>query len=164
MVVRMDKNDNIEKPLRIGSILKGVGSLIDSIFDMADNKRDEKNITGELFDPDDSRGLHGEYNFSVKFGLNKENIEKLMGKPENIEPTTEILKNDGQIIIILDMPDVVLEKVNYTIDDTILQIEGVGDDVIYHKEIVLDGNISESNISVVEKDGVFKFMLDYGNQ
>lgn len=144
----------------IGDIIKGFGKLIGSAIDIADKDSFKKNFSGELFKEKNSDALKGKYDFSVKLGLNKEDGTGLSSKRVQYTPQAEVFNERNQIVVILELPDVDKNSLQFAVDENILVINAEGKDVSYQKKINLgDFSVCMDGISVSENNGIFKLIL-----
>jgi len=144
----------------IGDIIRGVGKLIGSAIDIADKDSFRKSISGELFREKNTNALMGKYNLSVKLGLNEEDGIGFSSKQVQYTPQAEVFSERNQIVVILELPGVDKDSLQFTVDENILIINAEGKEVSYQKEINLgDFEVCADGISVSENNGVFKLIL-----
>lgn len=143
----------------IGDILKGLGDLLNVVNDMVDNDMTKKSFSGDMFKSNNSQGLQGKYSYSVKLGLQDKDRKQIAVQPEIIIPQADVFKENDQIMIILEMPAISMENLHYTIHEKTLLIEGIGNRVIYRKEINIGEEITIEQITVTEKNGIFKIVI-----
>lgn len=144
----------------LGDIIKGIGKLLGGITDIAEKDSFGRHFSGNMFKSENSTGLDGKYDFSIKLGLDKEDADKFSLKDRNVVPQADICRDPDRISIILELPGVDKESFEVHIHEDTLFIDAVGKEVSYHKETGLEGfNASADNISVTENNGIYKILL-----
>ena len=148
----------------LGDILKGVGKLIGSVADFADKDSFRKHISGELCKNRSTGGLSSRYDFSVKLGLDRENVAGLNPAPVYCIPQAGVFNEENQLTVILELSGADKDTLSYRIDGCTLVIEASGSDVSYRKEInISDFHVPMANITVTEDNGIFKLVLKAGD-
>ena len=144
----------------IGDIIRGVGKLVGSAVNIADKDSFKKSFSGNLFKGKSDDALKGKYDFSVKLGLNKEDVIGLSSQRTRYIPQTEVFNEKNQMVVILELPGVDKDSLQFAVNENTLVINAEGKDVSYQKEINLgDFTVSGDGISVSENNGIFKMTL-----
>lgn len=146
----------------LGDIFKGLGRLVNVIVDMAEKNINEKKSTGDLFNTDNNDGLQGKYEFSMKLGLDEKDIGHIIQNPQVIEPQTDIFKEDGHTLIIVEMPGVKNEDFEYNLQGNLLCIIGKDNMKTYKKTIdISELNINSDEITTTENNGIYKIVIKH---
>ncbi|KAF0237268.1 MAG: molecular chaperone (small heat shock protein) [bacterium] len=172
MTKKNDKESNSGFDIAFGGILKGLGSLVEKLGEMAETSHTISNSkTGEI----NGQELKGIYGFSVKFGLGNEPIkvepfgnirkDKTTGQAsveEMREPIIDIFEEEDHVLIIAEMPGVSIKDVKFDIKDDILSIYAERGSKKYHKEILLPRSFQPDNIKLSSNNGVveIKCLID----
>jgi HSP20 family protein len=156
----MDNNRDDSALSGIGDIIRGVGKLVGSAINIADKDSFKKSFSGDLFKGKNVDALKGKYDFSVKLGLNKEDGIGLPSQRTQDVPQTEVFNEKDQMVVILELPGVDRDSLQFAVDENILVINAEGKDVSYQKEINLgDFAVAGDGISISENNGIFKITL-----
>lgn len=144
----------------IGDIIRGVGKLVGSAINIADKDSFRKSFSGDLFKGKNNDALKGKYDFSVKLGLNEE--DGIGSSPQRIQytPQAEVFNEKDQMVVILELPGVDKDSLQFAVDENTLVINAEGKDVSYQKNVNLgDFAVSRDGISISENNGIFKLTL-----
>ncbi len=144
----------------IGDIIRGVGKLVGSAINIADKDSFKKSYSGDLFKGKNGDALKGKYDFSVKLGLDKEEGIGLSSRRTQDTPQAEIFNEKDQMVIILELPGVDKDSLQFAVEEHSLVIHAEGKDVSYQKNIDLgDFAVLRDGISISENNGIFKLIL-----
>jgi HSP20 family molecular chaperone IbpA len=155
-------DDSKENESGIGEIFKGLGKLLNVVVDMAEKNINEKKISGDFLNSNNRDGLKGKYNFSMKLGLKDKDIGHIMQNLQTEEPQTDLFKEDGKTVVVVEMPGVKKEDFDYTVQDNSLCIIGKDNMKTYKKSLDIDElNIDSDVITVIENNGLFKIVIKH---
>jgi len=155
-------DDSKENQSGIGDVFKGLGRLVNTIIDMAENGINEKKGSGEFSGTGSNDGMHGKYGFSMKLGLGEKDIGHIVKNLQVTEPQTDIFKEDGHTAVVVELPGVRQEDFEYNIQGDHLHIIGRDDMRTYKKIIDLSGlNIDPNGITVIENNGIYKLDIKH---
>jgi HSP20 family protein len=144
----------------LGDIIRGVGKLVGSAINIADKDSFKKSFSGDLFKGKNVDSLKGKYDFSVKLGLNKEDGMGTSSQRTQYTPQAEVFNEKDQLVVILELPGVDKDSLQFDVDENTLVINAEGKDVSYQKEINLgDFPVSRDGISISENNGIFKLTI-----
>ena len=148
--------------LAFGGILKGLGSLVERLGEMAETSH-EIIKTGEI----SGKELKGIYGFSIKVGLGNEGIkvepfgnihkDKISGQPvveEIREPIVDLFEEENHLLIVAEMPGIGKEDIRVDLKDDILNLYAEHENKKYCKEILLPGTYRRENITISCNNGV----------
>ncbi len=147
----------------IGEVFKGIGSLIDTVSEMAGKEEEKAERTGEIKTP----GGRAMYGISIKkggagleverFGNIVRETEKGPIVEEGREPFVDIFEEGDNIEVIAELPGVEEKDISCKIKDDVLIINACGDGRKYSKEVLLP--CKAARLKTVYKNGVFKLTL-----
>ncbi len=139
------------EPESAGGFLSGLTNLIEKLGELAE-KGEELKGTGEIRGIEPTGQVRGVYGFTIKSGLGGEregvkvepfgNVrpDEKTGKPvvhEVREPMVDIFEEDGEVLIVAEMPGVGAGDVHLEQQEDILLISASSRDKKYRKEVLL---------------------------
>ncbi len=148
----------------IGEVIKGLGSFVDLVSDMAEKGQEELERTGEI----KTHSGKAMYGFSVKiggagipqverFGNIVRKTEKGPVVEEAREPFVDIFEETDSIEVIFELPGIEKKDISYEIKDDVLMLNASSDDRKYTREVLLPCKVSL--LKTAYKNGVFKLTL-----
>lgn len=147
----------------IGELLKGLGSFIELVSEMAEKGEERVERTGEIETPA-GKAMYG---FSVKIGgagLQVERFGNIVKETEKgpvveeiREPFVDIFEEADSIEVIAELPGVEEKDITYEIKDGVLLLKADGDGRKYSKEVLLP--CKAAVLRTAYKNGVFKLTL-----
>ena len=167
----MKKGKRKEKPdfdFGFGSILKGFGSFLDILSEMAEKGEREIKREGELGSKE--KGFKAVYGFSVKilgegkpiiepFGNIREDKEKGPVVDEVREPIADVFDEGDHLVVVAELPGVDEKGIKYELKDDILIVSAETGERKYYKEILLPTSVNKDNISSSYRNGIFEMKL-----
>lgn len=163
---------SINLDLGFGGILKGLGHFIDTIADMEQGEKKQKEASSEI----NIGGKKGKmmYGFSVKLGdLGKTeftefgNIRQTKEGPvfdEVREPLVDIFEEAKEIKVVVEMPGVEEEDIQIEVKDSKIILHAVRGERKYEKEIDLPTRVSNEKPVTSYKNGILTISLLKGQE
>ncbi len=150
----------------IGSIFKGIGSLINLASKLAEG---EISRTGEIKGL--GKDVRGVYGFTVRSGIGRQrprierfgNIrekEKGLVIEESREPIIDIFDEKDYLEIIVEIPGVDEKDIKTEIRGDILIINAEAGDRKYSKEVLLPKEVETKKIESTYRNGILKLRLE----
>lgn len=151
-----------------GSVLKGFGSFLDILSEMAEKGEREIKREGELGSKE--KGFKAVYGFSVKilgegkpviepFGNIREDKEKGPVIDEVREPIVDVFDEGDHLVVLAELPGVDEKGIKYELKKDILIISAETGERKYYKEILLPTLVNKENISSSYRNGIFEMKL-----
>ena len=152
--------------LGLTGILRGLSNLVEKLGDLAE-KGEELRQSGEIGGAAGGKQIKGVYGFTVKVGLGGEGLkvepfgnihkDKATGQAvvqEIREPMVDIFEEEGQVLVIAEMPGISLEDIQLDVKDDILTLAAQKGEKRYRKEVLLPGAFRRDKITVSCNNGV----------
>lgn len=150
------------------SVLKGFGSFLDILSEMAEKGEREIKREGELGSKE--KGFKAVYGFSVKilgegkpviepFGNIREDKEKGPVVDEVREPIVDVFDEGDHLVVLAELPGVDEKGIKYELKKDILIISAETGERKYYKEILLPTLVNKENISSSYRNGIFEMKL-----
>lgn len=150
------------------SVLKGLGSFLDILSEMAEKGEREIKREGELGSKE--KGFKAVYGFSVKilgegkpviepFGNIREDKEKGPVVDEVREPIVDVFDEGDHLVVLAELPGVDEKGIKYELKKDILIISAETGERKYYKEILLPTLVNKENISSSYRNGIFEMKL-----
>jgi len=160
-----------EKPdfdLGFGGILKGIGSFLDLVSEMAEKGEREIKREGEISSKE--KGFKAVYGFSVRiggegrplvehFGNIREDREKGPVVDEVREPIADVFDEGDHLVVVAELPGVDEKDIKYELKDDILIISAETGNKKYYKETLLPTSVNKERISSSYRNGIFEIKL-----
>lgn len=151
-----------------GSVLKGFGSFLDILSEMAEKGEREIKREGELGSKE--KGFKAVYGFSVKvlgegkpviepFGNIREDKEKGPVIDEVREPIVDVFDEGDHLVVLAELPGVDEKGIKYELKKDILIISAETGERKYYKEILLPTLVNKENIYSSYRNGIFEMKL-----
>ena len=170
-----DRDDETRRKLRrwFGDFLPE--ELFHQIEEMMNRKMSEMN-QGTLFDSEDFeemlRNPEGTnpfvFGFSMKVGPDGKPIIQRFGNPPmdegtemtpSLEPLVDVVEEDGEIIVVAEVPGVEKDEIKVRIKGTTLTIHADNPDRPYHKVIELPSRVQKEDAKSAIRNGVLEVRL-----
>jgi len=161
----MTDKENKDLNINFGDLIKGLGRFIDIISDMVNSGITEKELKGEIKDPN-IKNLHGAYGINIRIGADHKVLnDKFFSKnpPANkkiMEPNVEILEEENQTLIMVDLPGVEEDNIHYTIENDSIFINAQSENVIYKKKLTFKYKLTGCSISTNFNNNVFLIIIN----
>ena len=149
-------------------LFKGLGDLVDKLGDLAE-KGESLSRSGEIKFGEKGRDLKGFYGFSIKTGLDGQDIEvepfgnirsdEASGESvihEVREPMVDVFEEDGHTLVVAEMPGISAEDVSLEIKGDLLTIHADSGDKKYHKEVLLPRGYSREQMQLSCNNGILE--------
>lgn len=161
-----EKKGNIKIDLGLGGILKGLGSFIDLVSELAEKAPNGVVKEGQI---DTDKGLKAVYGFSVKVGDKGRPVVEHFGNvreeakgpvvDEVREPMVDIFDEGDFVLVVAEMPGIDDPDVKHEIIGDILILSGGTGDRKYYKELLLPAPIDEEKASYSSRNGILEIKL-----
>lgn len=153
----------------IGGFLGGLSTLLEKLGELAE-KGEELRRTGELHGTTaEGKKLQGVYGFSVKVGLDKDelkvepfgNVHKDERTGQTVvdevrEPLVDVFEEPTHVLVVAEMPGVGEENIHLELADDILTITASRKDKQYRKEVLLPAAFTADKMSRTCRNGVLE--------
>lgn len=159
-----DKTSGGGFELGLGGILKGLGDIVEKLGDLAESG-EEMSKTGELRGPGNE--LKGIYGFTIKTGLGDQgprvepfgNIRRDRESGHTVvqevrEPVVDVFEEEDRVLVVAEMPGIVLEDLNVTVESDVLTIVAEHGKKKYRKEVLLPSSTSQDKLHVACNNGI----------
>lgn len=155
----------------VGSILGGLGNLIDQLSELAERSErtgGEATETGE-FAVGPGKAIRGVYGFSVKTGLGEKgpkvepfgNIHKdeesgRVVVQEIREPMTDTFDEPDRVSIVAEVPGVTQDDIRLDLHEDVLALTAERGEAKYAKEILLPQSFTPDKMSYACRNGILE--------
>lgn len=153
--------------LGFGGLLKGIGSLIDLVSEIAEDGATQAAKVGEVAALGGT--LKGVYGFSVRTGLAGEPVIEQFGNihetesgsvvTESREPIMDLLNEDDRIVIIMELPGIDENDVSVKVEGDILELAACTRDRRYQKTVRLPSAIVPDALESSYRNGILELRL-----
>jgi len=154
--------------LGLGGIFKGLGDFLDALSNFTEAGEREYARTGEFKVKGLGEKGQGVYGFSVRTGIggipHVERFGNIRAGEEGPvvaevrEPLVDIFDEDGEILVVAEIPGVSEEEIEVEAKDDVLSLETTGERK-YEKEILLPGPVSAKKMEKTFKNGILELRL-----
>jgi HSP20 family molecular chaperone IbpA len=153
--------------ISFGGLLRGIGSLIDSVAQMDEEGKEEVNREGEFMSP--SGRVKAIYGFSVKTDLGGKptvepfgNVRRTPRGPvveEEREPLVDVFDEKDHVLVIIELPGVEEEHISTKVNGDILILSATDEARKYYKEVVLPKDVDTDTLTRKYKNGVLEIRI-----
>jgi HSP20 family protein len=154
--------------LSLGGLFKGIEKLVDLAADLKEAGGEIKK-EGEIDLSHLKEGMKGVFGFSIKTVVGGKpivetfgNIKKAPEGPvveEEREPLTDVFDENGEAVVIAEIPGVNEEGITLDLKGDILEISAVGKDKKYRKEVLLPAQVKKETLSYTYKNGILEVRI-----
>jgi HSP20 family molecular chaperone IbpA len=157
----------------LGSIFKGLDKFINIVNDMVENEKDEVNINGSLGNSDKNNKAVGRYGLNIRLGSNNlSNFDKdtigSIGRRKGIKtltpkftepPSTDIFDEGNCVIIVMELPGVLINNIEYELQENIISVRASAGTNNYYKNINLRFKPSEEDITAKLNNSIYTISI-----
>jgi HSP20 family protein len=155
----------------LGGLLGGLGTMLEKLGELAEKGR-ELRESGEIKSHDGK--VRGVYGLNIRMGLGDEkdalavepfgNVRKdeRTGKAvvhEVREPLVDVFEEEGQVLVVAELPGVAEEDLRLELRDDILAIAAEKGEKKYRKEVLLPATFDPDKMSHSCRNGVLEVRL-----
>ncbi len=161
------KAPDISIDLGLGSIFKGLGDLLDSVSTVIETGEDA-NRSGEFRIKGLGDKARGVYGFSIRTGVGGTtqverfgNIRTTDEGPEVAEvrePLVDLFDEEGEILVVIELPGVAEEEIHVEIHDDVLSLETSGQRK-YAKEVLLPSTVQAESLRQTYRNGILELRM-----
>ena len=154
--------------LSLGGLFKGIEKLVDLAADLKEAGGEIKK-EGEIDLSHLKKGMKGVYGFSIKTAVGGKpvvetfgNIRKTPEGPvveEEREPLTDVFDENGEAVVIAEIPGVNEEGISLDLKGDILEISASGKEKKYRKEVLLPSQVRKETLSYTYKNGILEVRI-----
>jgi HSP20 family protein len=155
----------------VGGLLEGLGDIVETLSDLADEGTVERSERFKAGDDDDVEGVWG---FRVRtdiagdggegggidvdsFGnMRSEDEGEEVVVEERREPMVDVYDEEEHVLITAEMPGVADEDVRIRLDGDVMTIAAEQGDKRYYKELVLDEVFEPEDVEVDSRNGIVR--------
>ena len=151
--------------ISFGGIFKGISNLIDMASKLSEEAGEIKK-EGEIKLGKEIKGMYG-FNIRTMVGGKPVietfgNIKKTPKGPvveEEREPVVDIFDEEDHILIVVELPGVSENDINFELRGDILKLSAEAGDRKYSKEILVSSKVRKGKIESSYKNGILKIKL-----
>ncbi|OPY56173.1 MAG: hypothetical protein A4E55_02194 [Pelotomaculum sp. PtaU1.Bin035] len=153
----------------LGSILRGVGELVDLAQKLDAEGKTELSRTGTLGKSPGKRGPAGHYGFNIKVGLPAKNVPVggVMGAGDvegpslkEREPVIDVFDEGHFIRVVAELPAVSDEEVIVNIKENVLYLKVRGNNNPFSKSIMLPEKVKPETLRKSLRNGILEVLVD----
>ena len=158
--------------ISLGGLFKGLGNLFDLVTKMDRDGKDVYMQAGKLGGP--GSNIKGVYGFSLKFGLGGKPVIEQFGNinttdsgatiAETREPLVDVFDEGDYLSVVLELPGVEEENVNYEINGDIFILSARAGDRKYNKELLLPCPVDSRPMESTYRNGILEVKLIKSHQ
>ncbi|MBI4715977.1 MAG: Hsp20/alpha crystallin family protein [Nitrospirae bacterium] len=166
MTKKKAKDDGERAKGTVEGIFSGLSDLVGRLGELAD-KGERLRRTGEFYGTSGGKDLKGVYGFSVKVGLNDEEVkvepfgnirkDETTGRSvvqELREPMVDIFDEEDYTLIVAEMPGIGAEDLRLDVQGDRVVLAAEKGAIKYRKEVLLSGPVTRDKMTVVCNNGI----------
>jgi HSP20 family protein len=174
MVHTEDKSE-IADMLGLGGLLKGLGSLIELVSDMAEKGIESQEKVAEFRGSGPLKDVRGIFGVSVRMGLGEagasarevrfEPFGNIARTEEGVriesvrEPLMDTFEEGEEILVVGELPGMEPEDIRIAVVGDILQVQAERGDRRYAKELLLAGPVDPDRVEHSYRNGILEIRL-----
>lgn len=149
----------------LGGLFKGIEKLIDLAEKIKESGGEIKK-EGEIDLGKIKEGMKAVYGFSVKTAVGGKPVFETFGNikatpegtimEEEREPLTDVFDEKDEVIIISEVPGINGEGITFDLKEDILEIQAVGKNRKYRKEILLPSKVKKETLTHTYQNGILE--------
>ena len=152
----------------VDGILSGLTGLVEKLNELAKTGK-ELHESGEFGGGSGKQKWQGVYGFKVRTGLGDEgpkvepfgNVHRNRDDaytvtPEVLEPAVDIFEETDHTLVVLEMPGVGMDDVQFEIQDDIVTVNAEAGSKKYHKEILLPRAYAREDLNLSCNNGILE--------
>jgi len=154
----------------LGSILRGIGEMVDLVQKMDSDGKTEVNRTGTFGDLTDRKGLGGCYGFTLKTGLPGRKLSSAGGTVQtdaqqdipfkNSEPVIDVFDEGDFVRVVVEIPAVSDEDIVLHIKENVLYLTVWAKDDPFNKSIALPHRVKPGTMRKSIRNGILEVLFD----
>jgi len=166
--------------LGLGGVFRGLGGFLDLISNLAEQAKDQGEISrsGEL--NDEKRGVKAVYGFSVRMGGGGAPVVEQFGNvkgagagpgpgrgpvvEEAREPMVDVFDEDAHVLVVAELPGVEAGDISFEVKEDVLELSAARGERKYRKEILLPAAVRAEAATSQHRNGVFEIKLPKAGQ